>query len=99
MTMPSSKLATLFFALAAGQLLYIAYGMFQFYGGADNSDARFLYGQFHFPDVFFMLVNPAFSLLAGFLAQTVKDARDMLADQLARQEFEVGADMSERTGL
>jgi hypothetical protein len=95
--MPSSKLATLFFALAAGHLLYIAYGMFQFYAGTDNSDARFLYGQYRLPDVFFMLVYPAFSLLAGFLAQTVTDVRDMLVDQLARQEFEAGASMSERT--
>jgi protein-arginine kinase activator protein McsA len=43
-----------------------------------------------------MLADPAFSLLAGFLAQTVSDARDMLADQLARQEFEGSARMTDR---
>lgn len=98
MTMPTSKLATLFYALAAANLLFIAYGMFQFHGSPENSDGRFLYGQYRFPDVFFMLVNPAFCLLGGFLAQMVEDARALLADQLARQEFEAGANVPEWTG-
>ena len=97
MTMPTSKLATLFYALAAAHLLFITYGMFQFNGSAENSDGQFYYGQYRFPDVFFMLVNPAFCLLGGFLAQMVEDARSLLADQLARQEFEASANAPEWT--
>lgn len=88
MTMPTSKLATLFFALAAAHLLYILYGMYGAYSAPEHSDQAFEYVQFRMPYVIYSLVSPAFCVLAGFLAQTVKDASDFMAEQVERQDFE-----------
>ena len=88
MTMPSSKLATLFFALAAAHILFILYGMVQAYGAEPGGDAGFDYFQFRFPGVIYSLISPAFCLLAGMLAQTVKNAADFMAEQVERREFE-----------
>ena len=98
MTMPTSKLATLFYALAAAHLLFVAYGMIQAYSGDAHSDARFDYFQFSFPGVIYTLISPAFCVLAGVLAQTVKNASDFMAEQVERRDFEQAADRVERIG-
>jgi len=96
MTMPTSKLATLFYALAAAHLLFVAYGMVQAYSADPGSDAGFNYFQFRFPGVIYTLVSPAFCILAGMLAQTVKNAGDFLAEQVERREYEQASAASGR---
>lgn len=98
MTMSTSKLAMLFYGLAAAHLLFVAYGMMQAYGADPRGDARFDYFQFTFPSVIYTLMAPAFCMLAGLLAQTVKNASDFMAEQVARRDFEQAANSAERGG-
>ncbi|HEX2813436.1 MAG TPA: hypothetical protein VHO04_12210 [Sphingopyxis sp.] len=98
MTMPTSKLATLFYTLAIAHLLFVAYGAVQAYGADPRGDARFDYFQFTFPSVIYTLMSPAFCVLAGLLAQTVKNASDFMAEQVERRDFEQAADNAGRIG-
>jgi hypothetical protein len=85
-----SKLALSFYALAAGQLVWLAWGIVMLKSG--GGDTGFRYMQFQFPQLFFLLVNPAFCLLAGLMAQALKNARLLIENLMHSRE-----DHSERS--